>query len=72
MLCGILETLKLVRGGRRHVHTRLLNVLRRTGGAIRDDGRWFCTAADVDRIRQARQALGAGMSRRPAGVEAVA
>jgi len=36
----------------------LLKILRRTGRAIRDDGRWFVAPADVEQIAVARRVLG--------------
>jgi hypothetical protein len=36
----------------------LLNILRRTGKAIRDDGHWFADPAVVEEIAKARQVLG--------------
>ncbi len=36
-----------------------LNLLRRAGMAIRDDGRWYLSRADLERIKEARAVLGA-------------
>jgi hypothetical protein len=36
----------------------LLKILKRTGKAIRDDGRWYATPEDVEQIAAARRALG--------------
>ena len=36
----------------------LLKILKRTGKAIRDDGRWYTTPEVVEQIAQARQVLG--------------
>ena len=35
----------------------LLKLLRRTGRAIRDDGRWFVRERDLDQIEHARETL---------------
>ena len=35
----------------------LLKILKRTGKAIRDDGRWYATPEDVERIAAARRVL---------------
>jgi hypothetical protein len=37
----------------------LFYILQKTNSAIRDDGRWYCTVATIERIRKARIALGA-------------
>ena len=36
----------------------MLKILKRTGKAIRDDGRWYATPEDVEQIAAARRALG--------------
>jgi hypothetical protein len=36
----------------------LLKILQRTGGAIRDDGRWYAEPERIDQIAVARQVLG--------------
>jgi hypothetical protein len=36
----------------------LLKILRRTGNAIRDDGRWYAKPAVIDQIASARRTLG--------------
>jgi hypothetical protein len=36
----------------------LLKILRRTNSAIRDDGRWYVDRAVIERIAEARRALG--------------
>jgi hypothetical protein len=42
----------------------LLKILRRTGKAIRDDGRWYADPAVVDQVTAARQFLGLASNRR--------
>jgi hypothetical protein len=41
----------------------LLKILRRTGSAIRDDGRWYVDPTVVDQIAKARRVLGVDRSR---------
>jgi hypothetical protein len=36
----------------------LLKILKRTGKAVRDDGRWYAESGDVNQIGQARRVLG--------------
>jgi len=36
----------------------LLKILKRTGKAVRDDGRWYADSGDVNQIAQARRVLG--------------
>jgi hypothetical protein len=40
----------------------LLKILRRTGSAIRDDGRWYVDPTVVDQIATARRVLGVDRS----------
>jgi hypothetical protein len=40
-----------------------LKVLKRSGNAIRDDGRWFADPADIDQIQKARRLLGVDCNR---------
>jgi hypothetical protein len=42
----------------------LLKILRRTGNAIRDDGRWYVDSAVIDQIASARRMLGLDRSYR--------
>jgi hypothetical protein len=41
----------------------LLKILRRTGSAIRDDGRWYVDPTVVDQIAKARRVLGVDRSK---------
>lgn len=41
----------------------LLKILRRTGSAIRDDGRWYVDPTIVDQIAKARRVLGVDRSK---------
>jgi hypothetical protein len=41
----------------------LLKILRRTGSAIRDDGRWYVDPAIIDQITKARCVLGFGRTK---------
>jgi hypothetical protein len=41
----------------------LLKILRRTGSAIRDDGRWYVNPIVVDQIAKARRVLGVDRSK---------
>ena len=41
----------------------LLKILRRTGYAIRDDGRWYVDPTIVEQIAMARRVLGIARSR---------
>jgi hypothetical protein len=36
----------------------LFYILQKTNSAIRDDGRWYCTVATIERIRKARRDVG--------------
>jgi hypothetical protein len=47
----------------------LLKILRRTGSAIRDDGRWYVDQSVVDEISTARQVLGFARAKRSKGRE---
>jgi hypothetical protein len=42
----------------------LLKILRRTGSAIRDDGRWYVDPAIIDQIATARRVLGIDRAKR--------
>jgi len=41
----------------------LLKILKRTGKAVRDDGRWYADSADVKQIAHARRVLGLDRAR---------
>lgn len=45
----------------------LLKILRRTGSAIRDDGRWYVDPTVVDQIATARRVLGVDRSKAGGG-----
>jgi hypothetical protein len=45
----------------------LLKILRRTGSAIRDDGRWYVDASVVDQIATARRVLGIDRTKKSKG-----
>jgi hypothetical protein len=47
----------------------LLKILRRTGKAVRDDGRWYTDPADTDQIVIARRILGLQRSDRQANAQ---
>jgi hypothetical protein len=54
------QPIKLSTGARQSNLTSqgLLKILKRTGRAIRDDGRWYVDPDVVDQILQARRVLG--------------
>jgi hypothetical protein len=47
----------------------LLKILRRTGKAVRNDGRWYTDPADTDQIVIARRVLGLQRSDRQANAQ---
>ena len=48
----------------------LLKILRRTGSAIRDDGRWYADPAIINQIAAARRVLGIDRTKRASTADA--